>query len=102
MSSTGQWEALFGDGQKWRVCEEVTGVIEQDGCRVTFERGQFEITPLTDRGGAYRSPLSTNLGRRGVLCVRTDDRGVTDLPGSRQAFGAAAVERARAEYGAVW
>lgn len=98
MSSTGQWEALFGDGQKWRVCEEVTGVIEQDGCRVAFDRGQFEITAP----GAYRSPLSTNLGRRGVLCVRTDAAGATDLPGSRQAFGAAAVERARAEYGAVW
>lgn len=102
MSSTGQWDAMFGDGQKWRVCEEVTGAIEQDGCTVTFDRGQFEITPLTERGGAYRSPLSTNLGRRGVLCVRTDAAGATDLPGTRQAFGAAAVERARKEFGAVW
>jgi hypothetical protein len=98
VSTTNQWQELFGNGRKWRVAEEVTGVLAERGYPVTFTRGRFEL-PV---GAAYRSLLSTNLGRRGVLLVETDGSGSQDVPGSRIAVGEAAVSRARTEFGAVW
>lgn len=98
MSTTNQWQELFGNGRKWRVAEEVTGVVAERGYPATFTRGRFEL-PV---GVAYRSLLSTNLGRRGVLLVETNASGSRDIPGSRIAVGEAAVSRARTEFSAVW
>jgi hypothetical protein len=107
VSTTGKWDELFGAGRKWRVAEEMTGTVPADGylgadvlpgLPVKFERGRFEL-PV---GAAYRSLLSTNLGRRGVLLQETDETGASDIPGSRIAVGEPAVAKARQEYGAVW
>jgi hypothetical protein len=98
MATTGTWEKLFGGGRKWRVAEEVSGEVRADGYTVSFTRGRFELPA----GAAYRSLLSTNLGRRGVLLQETDARGVTDIPGSRIAVGEPAVSRAREQFSAVW
>ena len=98
MATTGEWERLFGGGRKWCVAEEVTGRRQSRGYMVTFDRGRFELPA----GAAYRSLLSTNLGRRGVLLVETDDAGVHDIPGSRIAVGEPAVQRAREQFGAIW
>lgn len=98
MSTTGRWDTLFG-GRKWRLLEEATGVVIQDGAQVEFRRGRFEVqTP----GFAYASPLSTNLALRGVVLQETDETGEHDIPGSRLAVGAPAVKTARADFGAVW
>lgn len=97
MSSTGSWEEWFS-GRKWRVAEEVTGTVEHDGVEVEFRRGVFTIAPP----GAFRSALSTNLGRKGLLLQETDASGEHDVPGSRAVFGSAAVARARENFGAVW
>jgi hypothetical protein len=101
VSTTGRWDELFRD-RRWRVAEEVSGEhVQGKGApriRVTFTRGLFEITAP----GAFRSPLSTNLGRRGVLLQETDATGAADIPGSRMAVGAAAVKKAREQYSAVW
>lgn len=107
MSTTGQWDELFGGGRKWRVAEEVTGTVTADGdtgagtlagIPVKFDHGRFELP----EGAAYRSLLSTNLGRRGVLLAETSADGSADVPGSRVAVGEPAVRRAREEYSAVW
>jgi hypothetical protein len=98
MSTTNQWEELFGGGRKWRVTEEVSGEVTQHGFTVRFDRGRFELPA----GAAFRSLLSTNLGRRGFLLTETDDQGATDLPGPRIAVGEAAATRAREQYGAIW
>lgn len=104
MSTTDRWEELFGGGRKWRVAEEVTGTHTTRAVRgrpavtVVFNRGHFTVAAP----GAFQSPLSTNLGRNGVLLVETSADGSLDLPGSRLAVGAPAVKRARANYGAVW
>lgn len=98
MSSTGTWDEWFGNGRKWRVAEEVTGQVKQNGLTVTFRRGRFEVA----RGGGFRSPLSTNLGRFGVLLQETDATGALDLPGSRAVFGEAAVKKAIEKYAAIW
>jgi len=98
MATTGAWDELFGGGRKWRVAEELTGVLTEAGYTVTFKRGWFEL-PV---GAAYQSLLSTNLGRRGLVLQETDARGVSDVPGSRIAVGAGSVRRAREEYSAVW
>jgi hypothetical protein len=97
VSTTGQWEDLF-DSRKWRVAEEVTATATVDGIRVILTRGEFEIDPP----GAFRSPLSTNLGRRGVVLQETGPDGSADIPGSRVAIGLHALRRARSAYGAVW
>lgn len=109
MSTLGdeKWEELFG-GRKWRVAEEVTGVVHADGfhdgalmqgsIRVTFASGRFEIEPP----GAYQSILSTNQGRRGVLLQETDASGATDIPGSRIAVGYIALGKARDRFAAIW
>lgn len=104
MSTTGQWAALFGEGRKWRVAEEVSGEVVipapkgQPEIAVKFDRGRFTITAP----GAFRSPLSTNLGRRGVLLQETSLTGETDVPGSRMPVGEPALRRASKEFGAVW
>ena len=98
MSTTGKWDELFGSGRKWRVAEELTGVLPDSGYDVLFDRGRFELPP----GAAFRSLLSTNLGRRGVILVETGDDGSTDFPASRIAVGTAAVDKARRDYGAIW
>jgi hypothetical protein len=107
VSTTDQWDELFGGGRKWRVAEEVTGTELANGdtgagliagIPVVFDRGRFELPP----GAAYRSLLSTNLGRRGVLLAETSADGAADIPGSRIAVGEPAVKRAREEYSAVW
>lgn len=108
MSTTGRWEELFA-GRKWRVAEELTGHVTvkaalSDGSKgkvsvtVAFQRGVFELPP----GAAYRSPLSTNLARRGTVLQETNASGELDIPGSRIAVGAPAVETARRDYSAVW
>jgi hypothetical protein len=98
MATTGAWQELFGGGRKWRVAEEVSGEVPVGPWRVTFARGRFELPA----GAAYRSLLSTNLGRRGVLLTETSPDGVTDIPGSRIAVGEPALKRAREEFSAVW
>jgi hypothetical protein len=98
MATKGAWEELFGGGRKWRVAEEVTFEVTEDGFEVRCVRGRFELPP----GAAYRSPLSTNLGRRGLVLQETDSSGSHDVPGSRIAIGEAAVNRARSEFSAVW
>jgi hypothetical protein len=98
MSTTGRWRELFA-GRKWRVAEELTGTVLQDGAQVLFERGLFEI--LTAQH-AYESPLSTNKALRGTVLQETDATGQTDIPGSRIAIGTPAVRTARREYEAVW
>ena len=108
MSTTGNWGTLFG-GRKWRVAEELTGrvtvrALMNDGSKrrptvtVEFRRGEFELPA----GFAYQSPLSTNFARRGVVLQETDAAGALDVPGSRIAIGAVAVEQARRDYSAVW
>jgi hypothetical protein len=97
MATKGTWEELFGS-RKWRVAEEVTGELTEAGFTVRFSRGRFEL-PL---GAAFRSVLSTNLGRRGVVLTETNADGSADIPGSRIAVGEAAVSRARAQFSAVW
>lgn len=103
MSTTGKWDDLF-KGRKWRVAEEVSGQVTarvkrgQPVVVITFTRGRFEIPAP----GAYRSPLSTNLGRRGLLLQETDLTGEHDLPGARLAVGEPAVQKAREKYAAVW
>jgi hypothetical protein len=97
VSTTGRWDEFFL-GRKWRVAEELTGVVAEGGVSVTFTRGRFELP----EGSAYRSPLSTNLGRRGLVLVETDETGAADIPGSRLAVGEPAVSKARAQYSAVW
>lgn len=104
MSTTGMWDVLF-KGRKWRVAEELTGDVpvppERPGDApglVRFDRGWFSM----GEPYAYRSPLSTNLGRRGVILAETDDAGSADLPGPRIAVGVHALRKARLQYGAVW
>jgi hypothetical protein len=106
VSTTGMWDELFG-GRKWRVAEELTGTVEVDGfCEtdvipgvaVTFARGRFELPA----GAAFRSPLSTNLGRRGVVLQETSADGSADIPGARLAVGEGAVARAREQFSAIW
>jgi hypothetical protein len=100
VSTTGMWEELFRD-RHWRVAEEVTGQRSVPGeppVVVTFDRGRFSVAAP----GAYRSPLSTNLGRRGVVLVETDDAGALDIPGSRIAVGEPALNRAREKFGTIW
>jgi hypothetical protein len=103
MSTTGQWDALFKD-RHWRVAEELSGGAlvspgrKQPQVRVTFDRGTFEIDPP----GAYRSPLSTNLGRRGVVLQETDAAGEADIEGSRITVGPGSLQRAREQYAAIW
>jgi hypothetical protein len=101
VSTTNMWEELFGGGRKWRVAEELTGDApdpSQPGSVIRFDRGWFSMTEPY----AYRSPLSTNLGRRGVVLIRTDSSGSVDSPGSRIAIGTHALRRARLEFNAVW
>jgi hypothetical protein len=108
VSTTGMWDTLFA-GRKWRVAEEMTGTVSYpvpgpdkrrrgEVVAVVFSRGEFELPP----GTAYQSPLSTNLGRRGVLLQETDAEGAADVLGSRLAVGRASVSRAREQYAAVW
>jgi hypothetical protein len=93
------WEELFGGGRKWRIAEELSGDVPvEPGVTVRFDRGWFSM----EAPGAYRSPLSTNLGRRGVVLVRTSDDGSVDSPGSRIAIGVHALKRARLQFNAVW
>jgi hypothetical protein len=98
MATKGTWEELFGNGRKWRVAEEVTGEVTERGYTVRFTRGQFETPP----GSAFRSLLSTNLGRRGYILTETNADGSQDIPGSRIAVGEHSVTRARQEFSAVW
>jgi hypothetical protein len=98
MSTTGMWDELFGGGRKWRVAEELTGVLPEAGYDVTFDHGRFELPA----GAAFRSLLSTNLGRRGAVLVETGPDGSADLPGTRIAVGTGAVDKARRDYGAIW
>jgi hypothetical protein len=98
MATKGTWEELFGGGRKWRVAEEVTGDVTEAGYTVRFTRGQFEMPA----GSAFRSLLSTNLGRRGFILAETNADGSQDIPGSRIAVGAHSVTRARQEFSAVW
>lgn len=97
MSTLGTWDELFA-GRKWRVAEELTGSVRHNKALVVFERGEFELPA----GSAFRSLLSTNMGRRGVILQETDATGETDIPGSRIAVGHKSVVKARQDYSAVW
>jgi hypothetical protein len=92
----GNWEELFRN-RSWRVAEELTGEIEDQGIKVTFKRGTFII----DAPGAFASPVSTNRGRAGIVLQEMTAMDGQDIPGSRMAFGVKAVERARKEFNAV-
>jgi hypothetical protein len=98
MATKGAWEELFGHGRKWRVAEEVSGEVSEGGFTARFTRGRFELP----KGAAFRSLLSTNLGRRGLVLQETSADGSSDIPGSRIAVGEAAVSRARSQFSAVW
>jgi hypothetical protein len=98
MATTGAWQELFGSGRKWRVAEEVSGEVKEAGFTVKFARGRFELP----EGAAFRSLLSTNLGRRGLILVETSPDGSQDIPLSRIAVGEHSVARARKEFSAVW
>jgi len=98
MSTTGRWQELF-EHRKWRVLEEASGTVVQDGAQVAFRRGKFEVVT---GGHAYASPLSTNLALRGVVLQETDADGAHDIAGSRIAVGQPAVKAAREQYQAVW
>jgi hypothetical protein len=101
VSTTNMWEELFGNGRRWRIAEELTGNSPDPAVPdsvVRFDRGWFTMTEPF----AYRSPLSTNLGRRGVVLVETDASGSSDVPGSRIAVGVHALKRARLDYASVW
>ena len=98
MSTTGRWDELFSD-RHWRVLEEATGMVTQDGAQVEMRRGRFEVKTA---GFAYASPLSTNLALRGIVLQETDKTGAHDIAGSRIAVGAPAVKAARRDYGAIW
>jgi hypothetical protein len=89
------WEEYFGNGRHWRVAEEYTGKAPKAG--VEFRRGKFEL-PVTK---VYRSPLSANVGRRGVLLQEVDSAG-KDIAGNLEVFGEGAFKRARDEYKAIW
>jgi hypothetical protein len=100
MSTTDRWDELFS-GRKWRIAEELTGDAPDPsvpGSVVRFDRGWFTMAAPF----AYRSPLSTNLGRRGVVLVETDLTGASDLPGPRMAVGVHALRRARQRFSAIW
>jgi hypothetical protein len=97
MSTLGTWDELF-TGRKWRVAEELTGSVRHSRALVVFERGEFELPA----GSAFRSLLSTNMGRRGVILQETDETGETDIPGSRIAIGHKSLIKARQDYSAVW
>lgn len=98
MATKGAWEELFGGGRKWRVAEELSGELTEAGFTVRFNRGRFELPS----GAAFRSLLSTNLGRRGLVLTETNADGSADIPGSRIAVGEASVSRARTQFSAVW
>lgn len=89
-------------GRRWRVVTEADGdgfvSLENGGGHVPvrFDKGRFAVEPP----GAFRSPLSGNPGRRGVL-LQEVDAGGRDIPGSRFAFGEAAVSQARKDYHAI-
>ena len=97
MSTLGTWDELFS-GRKWRVAEELTGSVRQNRALVVFERGAFELP----EGSAFKSLLSTNMGRRGVILQETDETGEADIPGSRIAIGHKSLAKARQDYSAVW
>ena len=97
MSTLGTWDELFAS-RRWRVAEELTGSVRHNKALVVFERGEFEL-PV---GSAFRSLLSTNMGRRGVILQETDLEGTADIPRSRIAIGIKSLAKARADYSAVW
>jgi hypothetical protein len=85
-------EELFGGGRKWRVFTEATGeVTTPEGVTVTFDKGHFEIA----RPGVFQSPISFNVGRRGVL-LQEVLAGV-DVHGSQAAVGEKVAVQARAD-----
>jgi hypothetical protein len=96
VAGNSKWDELFGT-RRWRVAAEWSGYVEPDeGGRVTFDHGEFTI----DAPGAFRSPLSTNLGRVGVLLQEVAPDG-SDVPDSLIPFGQPAVKRAREEFHAL-
>jgi hypothetical protein len=94
------WEGLFAD-RKWRVAEEISGAASDPAhpeLLIVFTRGLFEMK----EPAAYRSPLSTNLGRRGAVLQETSPDGTSDVPGSRLVVGNHALRKARSQFSAVW
>lgn len=89
-----KWAEYFGT-RKWRVATEVTGSAEVDGIEVRYDRGQCTVEPP----GAFRSPVSGNPGRAGVLLQEVGPAG--DIEGSLELFGKSAVDRARKEFRAI-
>jgi hypothetical protein len=84
----------------WRVVDAngTAHLLQEDGdlVKAEFIHGHFTI----ESPGAFKSPLSGNPGRKGVLLQEVDAEG-KDIPGSRYPFGEPAVEKARGHYGAI-
>jgi hypothetical protein len=96
MAGNDKWDELFAS-RKWRVATEWTGYVAPDeGARITFDRGAFTIDPP----GGFRSPLSTNLGRVGILLQEVAPDG-SDVPDSLIPFGLPAVKTAREKFHAL-
>lgn len=88
--------------RRWRVVD-VSGlgnVPRGDGegadILVRFDHGTFTVEPP----GVFRSPLSGNPGRKGVLLQEVDAEGA-DIPGAQLPFGEPIVVKARREFGAI-
>lgn len=88
--------------RRWRVLTEATGQgfvppgEVGEHLSVTMEQGHFVV----ESPGAFKSPLSGNPGRRGIVLQEIDAED-KDIDGSRYPFGEPAVKAARETYGAV-
>lgn len=90
-----RWAEYFA-ARKWRVAEEVSGNTRVNGVKVYFAKGRFTV----EAPGAFRSPVSGNPGRIGVLLQEVGEDGA-DIADSLVPFGKPAVERARKEFNAI-
>lgn len=99
--------AEYFKDRRWRIRTEANGPasVEQepvDGeddlppIAVKFRHGWFTV----EAPGAFRSPLSGNPGRKGVLLQEVDADG-NDIPGSLYPFGVPVLKAAREEFHAI-
>jgi hypothetical protein len=91
-----RWDQWFIT-RKWRVLTELSGTQEDDGIKVVFDHGSFDIDPP----GAFQSVMGPNLGRHGVLLQEIDPATGKDIEGALVAFGHVVVEKARKELHAI-
>lgn len=93
MSSFDVRLAQWFEHRRWRVRTELTGEVTEQGCRIAYRSGAFEIDPP----GAYATPFGVR-GRKGILIERVGDAG--DEP-SQAAFGLTVLRRAHAAFGTI-